>query len=66
MTHEEQIERALDAVMEVVEDAAPRGSVDEHRLRLVLDGIIARAGAEAREAESERRGVENFDGPGRW
>ena len=67
MTLDEQIERALDEVLEVMErweGTSPAFVRDE--LRDVLSSIIARAGAEAREAEDERRGVENFDGPGRW
>jgi hypothetical protein len=71
MTHEEQVERALDEVLNAIDGHgidvwlfADEGMCNE--LRDVLVGIIARAADEAREAESERRGVAHFDGPGRW
>jgi hypothetical protein len=71
MTHEEQVERALDEVLNAIDghgidELALDNEAMRDELRDVLSSVIARAGAEAREAEAEKRGVENFDGPGRW
>jgi hypothetical protein len=67
MTIDEQIERALDEVVECIEEYEGEASPGlQGALSATLANIIARAGAEAREAEAEKRGVENFDGPGRW